>query len=589
MRIALRGFGYLLAAYLLSILALGAVTTKVLDESSALIMEETARVAGEAVASTVNESIIDELLGGSSARREQLIRDLNRSERRSSLINSITVVNGSGEIVSRDRSPAAILPKPEEVFGTDRRSLLEAIPAGTTAAPDYVFTVPLERDGELVGYLRLGLSTDPIKATYARARRITLAAALVGFVVIAILGFLLHWHLRRQSRAIAAAISSAMSGEGFSKEGKGEFSDVFAAVSDLTGEITRLRRQARVRSQVTRLSEMNDVGAVVVDRNLGLMHASPVARELLHVDDGGEGWSFIRSLLRDHIDQAGNGDVLDIELPGSVIRCHIHFLPEESRLLLLRDSRIIRSIESDLRVAAYSRSLARLFMGFAHDFKAPLNALLLNVELLKSSFEDEPKGNESSIQEDQRRWAAVVEEEIGRLRRMIESLLGFAAPAKDQRAEFDLRDLLDELESLIRPQARQQEVELRTDRPQNSVVVDAHRDRIKQAIVNVAINALEVMPEGGSLDLALRSVDGHGVLSIRDSGPGIPEKVRDKIFTLHFTTKETGTGIGLFVGNSILNAEGGFLRLKDTGPSGTTFEVGLPLVSQTERRDRTAE
>jgi two-component system sensor histidine kinase HydH len=104
----------------------------------------------------------------------------------------------------------------------------------------------------------------------------------------------------------------------------------------------------------------------------------------------------------------------------------------------------------------------------------------------------------------------------------------------------------------------------------------ATRDALNQALINLGINALEAMPEGGRLDLALNHLDSRAVITIRDSGPGIPPEHRDKIFTMHFTTKASGSGIGLYVARSVIESNGGELHLHSELGQGTRFEIDLP-------------
>jgi len=108
----------------------------------------------------------------------------------------------------------------------------------------------------------------------------------------------------------------------------------------------------------------------------------------------------------------------------------------------------------------------------------------------------------------------------------------------------------------------------------------AHRDQVKQAMLNIAINALEVMPDGGKLGLALENDASIARLRVSDTGPGIPSDLADRIFDMHFTTKQSGTGIGLYVARSMFEAQGGTVQTASTGPAGTTFLLTLPLPEQ---------
>ena len=242
-------------------------------------------------------------------------------------------------------------------------------------------------------------------------------------------------------------------------------------------------------------------------------------------------------------------------------------------LLVVRDATLLRLLEIDLRRAARLRVLSQVYLAVAHDLKAPLNGMVLNLELLRESLAD---GAEIG-RDKQRRWVEVLERELVRLRRSLETLLAQTAPASDELERFDLRSTVEEIEDLLAPQARRQQVRLVTDLPAAPVTVEGHRDHLKQALLNVAINGLEVLGEGGTLELALRGDGEAAALAVRDTGPGISPELRQRIFDMHFTTKDNGTGIGLYVARSVVESEGGAIDVADTGPDGTTFMVRLPL------------
>jgi signal transduction histidine kinase len=245
-------------------------------------------------------------------------------------------------------------------------------------------------------------------------------------------------------------------------------------------------------------------------------------------------------------------------------------------LVQARDRDLLQSIEVDLRMAAQLRALNRLYRGVAHDLRAPLNAMVLNLELLRRSLDPAAPPREG-IGERQQKWVGIIEQELQRLRRALDVLLAQTAPPSEKPERFDLRDVLEEIGELLYPQARQQKVELERDAPGQGVAVMAHRDQIKQAVLNLSINGLEAMAEGGKLRLALAAEGPLAVLRVADTGPGIPPELADRIFDMHFTTKQTGTGIGLYVARSIFEAQGGTVRIERTGPLGTTFQLTLPI------------
>jgi signal transduction histidine kinase len=115
------------------------------------------------------------------------------------------------------------------------------------------------------------------------------------------------------------------------------------------------------------------------------------------------------------------------------------------------------------------------------------------------------------------------------------------------------------------------------DLPDSEVRFTGHADRIKQALLNIVINAMEAMPEGGKLSIELKSEGGQVRISVRDSGPGIPEDLQRRIYDMSFTTKSGGSGVGLFVASSVVQSYGGLIHI-DTAPGkGTCFHLFLPV------------
>jgi len=246
------------------------------------------------------------------------------------------------------------------------------------------------------------------------------------------------------------------------------------------------------------------------------------------------------------------------------------------------ESRTDPDIDPCLLLAAQMRSLSHLYHGVVHDLKSPLNALVVNLELLRSSLTpDTPQA------ERQQRYASVLREELQRLNRSVESLLAAAAPPGAEHGRFDLGDVLDELVALVEPQARHQgvRVEIAQDRQGRSPLpVEGYRDRIKHALLAVAVNALEAMPEGGTLSLAAASQGGRARVAITDTGPGVAPEARDRLFERGVSTKEGHAGIGLFVAQQVVNSSRGSIQLSSIPDTGSRFEVLLPLVDRAQDR-----
>jgi len=202
--------------------------------------------------------------------------------------------------------------------------------------------------------------------------------------------------------------------------------------------------------------------------------------------------------------------------------------------------------------------------------------MVLNLELLKGAL---PPDQDAERQARQRRYMNVLGEEVLRLNRSLTALLAQTPRLSEASQRFDLRVLLEDLVALLGPQAKAQRVTIETALPNEAIPVVGRRDRMKQAFLNVAINALEAMPQGGVMGVAVERDGANARLTIRDDGPGIPPETVERIYAMHFTTKSGGTGIGLYVARSVVLAHHGTIRVESAAGAGTVVHVTLPLAA----------
>jgi signal transduction histidine kinase len=143
---------------------------------------------------------------------------------------------------------------------------------------------------------------------------------------------------------------------------------------------------------------------------------------------------------------------------------------------------------------------------------------------------------------------------------------------------MDLRKLVDDVVSLASPAAEQHQV--RIERPSSPEPLPARIDvdLVKQAILNIVLNGVQAMPQGGTLRLSCRREGDGALVTVRDQGPGIPTDIRDKVFNLYFTTKKGGSGIGLAMAYRVVQLHHGSVEFTSVAGQGTTFYLRLPLL-----------
>jgi signal transduction histidine kinase len=239
-------------------------------------------------------------------------------------------------------------------------------------------------------------------------------------------------------------------------------------------------------------------------------------------------------------------------------------------LLTLRDTESVRRIEDEIETSRRLSASGRLTRGVAHEVKNPINAIVLHLQLLQNKLQQ--------IDPDTRRHMDIIDNEIHRLDRVVQILVDFTRPRNLHLEETDLRRILEDVSSLASPDAAQHGVTLLRKLPSERLPVKVDIDFIKQAILNIVLNGVQAMPQGGVLTILARAEKDVIITEIRDQGVGIPPEVQEKVFELYFTTKVGGSGIGLAQAYQILQWHYGSVDFESVEGEGTTFRLRLPLV-----------
>jgi len=246
-------------------------------------------------------------------------------------------------------------------------------------------------------------------------------------------------------------------------------------------------------------------------------------------------------------------------------------LQEQTRLLLEK--------ETQLRRADRLSALGQLSAGLAHEIRNPLGAIKGAVEILQDDY---PAGHPKT------EFFAILLKEVNRLNDVLTNFLSFARPVNPHLTPVDVRGVVSALEGLISGQARGRRVQVFTSFHSGPSRVMADETLLKQAFLNIMLNALEAMPEGGDLAISTRlgwetAASGADLRPewletvFDDTGPGIAEEDLGRIFDPFFTTKKDGTGLGLAITHRIIENHQGTIRVMSQRGKGTTFVITLPL------------
>lgn len=235
----------------------------------------------------------------------------------------------------------------------------------------------------------------------------------------------------------------------------------------------------------------------------------------------------------------------------------------------------IQEMREKLHQAERLSSLGRLAAAVAHEVRNPLNAISMAVQMVGRQYVPSQEDSKREFS----RLVGVIRGEIQRINRIVEEFLGLTRKGALEAREVQARELLDHLLNLIKPQASSRGVRviLSGEDQEQRVMVDP--DRMMQALLNLALNAMEAMgPEGGVLRLGCKLNKKSGViLEIHDSGRGISQEEISKIFEPGYSTKGGGLGLGLHIAREIVRLHGGDITVQSQEGKGTTFFVSLPL------------
>jgi signal transduction histidine kinase len=240
---------------------------------------------------------------------------------------------------------------------------------------------------------------------------------------------------------------------------------------------------------------------------------------------------------------------------------------EESYRKLREQADQIIEIEEQLRRADRLSALGELSAGMAHEIRNPLGAVRGTAEILRDGVSaDDPK----------KEFADILIKEVDRLNRVLEDFLRFARPAPVEHRCFSPNQVVSEVVDLTRQQALRNHVQVLVSLDED-IEVHGVGEQIKQALLNLVLNALQAMPSGGLLNVSTKAAGHEFQIIVSDNGPGIAPDDRERIFNPFVTTRDSGTGLGLAITQRIVHSHEGRIVLKSEPNQGATFTVCLPL------------
>src|SRR5579864_6577083 len=448
----------------------------------------------------------------------------------------------------------------------------------------------LQRNGTPFGEIRVGVSTVLLKDQLQPVLNQALIFAGASILICLVLAAGLSNFALRPLAAISRRLDLISSGQVEVAEAPPRHADEYGAV---TSKIDRLGRQMRDAKEIfsalkENLDQMmanlqdgvmlftSDFRAVLVSASAERFIGKPRGEMLgcLPNEIFSSKTQLGRSILeafqsRQPVIQEGTEGE-----HGRHVQISMDFIEEHGErigaLLTLRDAESVHRIEDEIEISRRLAAIGRLTSGVAHEVKNPINAIVVHLEVLRQKLRD--------IDPDTRRHMDVIGSEIQRLDRVVQTLVDFTRPVDLRLIDVDLRKLVDDVVALAAPAAEQNKVRVERQSSQDALTARVDADLVKQAVLNIVINGVQSMPQGGNLRIATRREGDSAIVTVRDEGGGIPADIRDKVFNLYFTTKKGGSGIGLAMAYRVVQLHHGSVEFTSVPGRGTTFYLRFPLV-----------
>lgn len=473
---------------------------------------------------------------------------------------------------------------------------------------NYEVTQPLLLGDEKFGSIRIGVSTVLIWEQVSEALQPIVAVAALAIVLATGLSWLLARRLVQPIHVLQSGIARLGQGEQDVKLElrDDEFKDIGSSFNALSQSLTSIRGQLveqarRAESVVERLED----AVVIVSPEREVVFVNAAMKALLpsfapgvpiaEAVPEGHAARFLAEQAFETRESAGPilADRATTVDEHNQQQWMAHPIDDQSRgfvgvMLVARNVGALSQVQNTLRYSRKLASLNRLLAGVAHEVKNPLNAMTIHLELLRQKLRlgmSQPvaAGDRGSAGLSDRgsipalmSHVSIIGDEIRRLDQVVQGFLRFSRPEELQLEPVDVTALMDDVADVVRPQAEQTgtDVVVTVD---GQASVQADRPMLRQALLNLALNAIEAMPSGGRLTFAARPVsDSQVELGVADTGVGIAPEHLARVFDLYFTTREQGSGLGLSMVYRTAQLHDGTVHVESSPGRGARFTLTLP-------------
>ena len=516
------------------------------------------------------------------------------------LIYEVSIADSEGMVlISTDESlPGTYLPRRTSLNQLVQRNFLHQVRVLAGRSKVYELDYPFTKSNQPFGEVRVVLSSRFLLSDIGPSLRTSGTIVLVALVISTLLAAVVSGATLAPLRDIAAQLDRISAGQYDVPSAKArELAGSGDELGQVSRKISQVGQQLRGVHEIfsTMRENMNSVmagledGLLLFTRDARAVMISPAAEKFLGAPAGhflgrrvteifpaGHPLCGALRIESDELSEVAAETELETSEGLRRVGVSVQAIQEDGErmgaLVTLRDLDSLESINTQLQVSERLAALGRITAGVAHEVKNPLNSMRLWLENLKESlFAEQYSASQQAVQ--------VLDKEIDRLDAVVKRFLDFTRPMDIRLEATQLAELLKGVLEIAGPQLQKSNIQLAQLLPIDVPEVYVDRALLKQAVLNLVLNAAEAMPNGGQLRLVLSRRGEMAEITVGDTGKGIPLENRQKIFQLFFTTRPGGSGIGLASTFRIVQLHNGSIDFTSEVGRGTTFRIELPLAA----------
>ncbi|HEX9870376.1 MAG TPA: ATP-binding protein [Candidatus Tectomicrobia bacterium] len=598
MRVINRPLIFLLVIILLFVGVNFLVTVAFVNQLTTSMLKKTAFLLADQIKLVVTTVLERDLSEFPFTGDEKFQRFLEAYKKGSELIRNVQIID-KDYTIRFSGDPTLI---GEKYVGSTLRDALEAAQPvvleewWTKETVVYDVWLPLLQKDNPQGFIRVILHSPEVRKIYGstQGRFMVLYGVVLSLVLTTIV--IMTKQLRKPIDWLAESLSLIAEGNFKSLRPyrrKDEFTPLFESLEKVSRVIQSVQDGWHTgESRLLGTEQMLEVGVVILDPQMRLRCANPAAAAILGASADRllmQDWDMVLSnngAVRELIAEVLHKGLLvqerDVELNDRERWVDLRFngypIPAEdgsvsAAVMLLRDSARVRTLERDLVYASRFKAITELYIGITHDLKVPLHAVIMHLEMLRKVVDGESRSGEDKKAA---RYIDSITQEIKRLETIIRAFLDYASPFKNRVELVDLRQVVSDCLALLESEASRKGIILRPEMPEEPLWVQGDDGKLKQALLNLAVNGFDAMPIGGTLTIRAAPHEGECVVEIEDTGQGIKDDEKAKIFRFHYSTKDSGSGIGLSIVKMVTEYHGGRVEFDSTEGKGSLFTLRFP-------------